>query len=262
MPSRHTVAMAEELSRGKTASREGHREMFERIEMDEKRMAMAEMRRRRQQQLQLQEEEEQAAAEGQALKPQGEGRRAANNTGSEGGSVGPKGGNRTLIADCMTNLGTMPLLAKEEEVQLGRKIQRAVWCERVRDHMEILSGVPPTYDQWASAVKVTTVELLTELDEADKAKSLVISSNLRLVISVAKRYKYTGSEVTNMIQDGTLGLVKAAEKFNPELGFKFSTYATWWIKQSIVQGLADQVRSMVLLLLSVPGTKKRSDLYE
>lgn len=139
------------------------------------------------------------------------------------------------------NVSKVKLLDASEEVVLGRKIQRGMRYERVRDQLESLKGRAPTYDEWAAAVGLSTDQLLRVLDRTDKAKVAMIQANLRLVVNIAKRYRYRGLPFTDLIQEGTFGLVKGAEKFNPELGFKFSTYATWWIKQSIMRGIADQV---------------------
>lgn len=142
----------------------------------------------------------------------------------------------------LQSLRKAPLLSKEEEIVLGRKIQRGMRCEHVRDRLEARHGMAPTYDEWAKAMMLaTTEELLQELDTADTAKRSMVSANLRLVAGIAKRYRHRGLSLTDLIQEGTFGLVKASEKFNPELGFKFSTYATWWIKQSIMNAIANQV---------------------
>lgn len=148
------------------------------------------------------------------------------------------------------NVGKVKLLDASEEVVLGRKIQRGLRYERVRDQLESLNGCAPTYDEWAAAVGLSTDQLLRVLDRTDKAKVAMIQANLRLVVNIAKRYRYRGLPFTDLIQEGTFGLVKGAEKFNPELGFKFSTYATWWIKQSIMRGIADQVHLHVCFVCS------------
>ena len=113
--------------------------------------------------------------------------------------------------------------------------------ERVRDRLEANQGAAPTSEEWASTLNLTKDEMLRELAVADKAKKHMISANLRLVVSMARNYQHRGLEFPDLIQEGTMGLVKATEKFNPEMGFKFYTYATWWIKQSLLTGIANQV---------------------
>ena len=142
----------------------------------------------------------------------------------------------------LNNLKQYRLLDAGEEVVLGREIQRGMRCEIVRDRLEAQLGSVPTYDEWATALGLETTELMADLDAAERAKRAMISANLRLVVSVAKRYRFKGMAFPDLIQEGTFGLVKASEKFNPELGFKFSTYATWWIKQSIMVGIGEQAR--------------------
>lgn len=135
----------------------------------------------------------------------------------------------------------MDLLKPHEEIVLGRQIQKGVSYENTRDHLQLMHGCVPSNEEWAIALGMELGELSRELARAAKAKSAMLAANLRLVVSVAKRYRYQSLTFQDLIQEGTFGLVKAAEKFDPERGFKFSTYATWWIKQSIMRGIADQV---------------------
>lgn len=114
----------------------------------------------------------------------------------------------------------------------------------MRDRLEAANGVAPTYEEWAATLNLSRGEMIRELAVADKAKKHMISANLRIVVSMARNYQYRGLAMPDLIQEGTMGLVKATEKFNPEMGFKFYTYATWWIKQSLLTGIANQVCEM------------------
>jgi len=107
---------------------------------------------------------------------------------------------------------------------------------------------PPTYAEWACAVQkgMTVPEMKKQIRRSLRAKSALTESNLRLVISIAKRYQNRGLNFQDLCQEGTLGLTRACEKFDPERGFRFSTYATWWIKQSIMRAIADQARTIRL----------------
>ena len=107
---------------------------------------------------------------------------------------------------------------------------------------------PPTYAEWAAAVKkgMSVPEMKKQIRRSLRAKSALTESNLRLVISIAKRYQNRGLNFQDLCQEGTLGLTRACEKFDPERGFRFSTYATWWIKQSIMRAIADQARTIRL----------------
>ncbi|CBN79859.1 chloroplast RNA-polymerase sigma factor precursor [Ectocarpus siliculosus] len=139
-------------------------------------------------------------------------------------------------------LKKIKLLKPDEEVVLGRQIQRGLQLERVRDRLETTHGAAPSCEEWASTLHLTKDELLRELAVADEAKEHMISANLRLVVSMARGYRGRGLAFPDLIQEGTMGLVKACEKFNPEMGFQFYTYARWWIKKSILTGIANQSR--------------------
>jgi RNA polymerase sigma factor (sigma-70 family) len=107
---------------------------------------------------------------------------------------------------------------------------------------------PPTYAEWAASIRqdMTVPELKKQIRRSLRAKTALTESNIRLVISIAKRYQRRGLAFQDLAQEGILGLTRACEKFDPERGFRFSTYATWWIKQSIMRAIADQGRTIRL----------------
>ena len=107
---------------------------------------------------------------------------------------------------------------------------------------------PPTYAEWAASIRpdMTVQELKKQIRRSLRAKAALTESNIRLVISIAKRYQRRGLSFQDLAQEGILGLTRACEKFDPERGFRFSTYATWWIKQSIMRAIADQGRTIRL----------------
>lgn len=151
------------------------------------------------------------------------------------------GGGGDALAFYLRTVAKVDLLKPHEEIVLGRQIQKGVSYENTRDHLQLMRGYEPSEEEWAVALGMDREELVKELSRASKAKMAMLAANLRLVVSVAKRYRFQKLSFQDLIQEGTFGLVKAAEKFDPERGFKFSTYATWWIKQSIMRGIADQV---------------------
>lgn len=148
----------------------------------------------------------------------------------------------------MKTMGNHELLKKNEEIILAREIQVLIKWEETREELETKLMRPPTYAEWAAAVQkgMTVPEMKKQIRRSLRAKAALTESNLRLVISIAKRYQNRGLNFQDLCQEGTLGLTRACEKFDPERGFRFSTYATWWIKQSIMRAIADQARTIRL----------------
>jgi len=148
----------------------------------------------------------------------------------------------------MKTMGNHELLKKNEEIILAREIQILIKWEEMREELESKLMRPPTYAEWAAAVKkgMTVPEMKKQIRRSLRAKAALTESNLRLVISIAKRYQNRGLNFQDLCQEGTLGLTRACEKFDPERGFRFSTYATWWVKQSIMRAIADQARTIRL----------------
>ena len=134
----------------------------------------------------------------------------------------------------LEEVSTHDLLTAEDEVRLARTIERGRRAQ-VRFDAE--------GDALATAERA---DLFRLIHEADEAKAEFIRSNLRLVISIAKRYTGRGLDLLDLIQEGNLGLIRAVEKFDWRKGFKFSTYATWWIRQAITRGLGNSGRTIRL----------------
>jgi RNA polymerase primary sigma factor len=148
----------------------------------------------------------------------------------------------------LKSMGNHDLLKKNEEIVLAREIQILIGWEQKRIELEDRLSRPPTYAEWAQDVQegMTVPELKKQIRRSLRAKAALTESNLRLVISIAKKYQNRGLSFQDLCQEGTLGLTRACEKFDPERGFRFSTYATWWIKQSIMRAIADQGRTIRL----------------
>ncbi len=135
----------------------------------------------------------------------------------------------------LKEIGKIPLLTAEEEVDLAKRIEAGVnaqsqWDEMKNENEEIT----PEMEKAFQAV----------IDDGAMAKEQLIKANLRLVVSIAGHYNNRGMLYLDLIQEGNMGLIKAADKFDYSKGFKFSTYATWWIRQSITRALADQARTI------------------
>ena len=129
---------------------------------------------------------------------------------------------------------------------LGRQVQEMIHLEAVRDKLEAQLERTLLPNEWASAAESDIKELKQTLTRGRRSKNTMILSNLRLVVWIAKRYQNRGLLFQDIVQEGLLGLVGAVEKFDPEKGFRFSTYATWWIEQSVRRAIRDQSRTIRL----------------
>ncbi len=140
----------------------------------------------------------------------------------------------------LKEIGKVPLLSAEEEIELAQKMENGVVA---REKIAILKKREENGE--AEEDTQEEIERLTkEANEGDDAKKRLAEANLRLVVSIAKRYVGRGMLFLDLIQEGNLGLIKAVEKFDYRKGYKFSTYATWWIRQAITRAIADQARTI------------------
>ncbi|MGW4123808.1 RNA polymerase sigma factor [Nocardia sp. NPDC004711] len=135
----------------------------------------------------------------------------------------------------LKQIGRVPLLSAEEEVDLAIRIEVGLYAaEKLREELESGSGITAARRR----------DLTWVVQDGVKARNHLLEANLRLVVSIAKRYTGRGMAFLDLIQEGNLGLVRAVEKFDYRKGFKFSTYATWWIRQAISRAMADQSRTI------------------
>ena len=141
----------------------------------------------------------------------------------------------------LRDIGRIPLLEHDEEILLGRQVQRLMEIKACED----LLGTP-SREELADSLQITTKELRKEIRDGEKAKDKMVTANLRLVVSVAKKYTKRNMELLDIIQEGTIGLVRGVEKFDPGRGYKFSTYAYWWIRQGITRAIAEKSRAIRL----------------
>ena len=141
---------------------------------------------------------------------------------------------RDLVGVYLHEISRTPLLDAAQEVELSKSIEAGLLAEHWLDEP---TGVPEG---------VSTEELELLVAEGNRAKDLFIRANLRLVVSIARRYVRSGMPMLDLIQEGNTGLVRAVEKFDYERGYKFSTYATWWIRQAISRAIAQQERTVRL----------------
>jgi RNA polymerase primary sigma factor len=182
----------------------------------------------------------------EVAKPKAERKRAAprgNGREDDGGG--------TLSSDYvrmyLKEIGRVPLLTGEDEVRLAKRIEAGLAAvERLRAHE---SGEAPLEP-------VEVVRLTRLRRDGDVARDQLTRANLRLVVSIAKRYVGRGMLILDLIQEGNLGLMRAVEKFDHSKGFKFSTYATWWIRQAITRAIADQARTIRIPVHMVESINK------
>ncbi|KKO82482.1 RNA polymerase sigma70 [Corynebacterium xerosis] len=158
-----------------------------------------------------------------------------------------------LVRVYLNGIGKVALLSAEEEVELSKRIEAGVYAEHL-----LVSGAKMT-----RAMK-RDVKIIAK--EGKAARAHLLEANLRLVVSLAKRYTGRGMPLLDLIQEGNLGLIRAMEKFDYSKGYKFSTYATWWIRQAITRGMADQSRTIRLPVHLVEQVNKISrikrELYQ
>ena len=142
----------------------------------------------------------------------------------------------------LKEIGKVPLLSAEEEIELAQKMEDgAVASEKIAILEERMESAD---EAEIEDMKAEIAALQKDLDAGSEAKKRLAEANLRLVVSIAKRYVGRGMLFLDLIQEGNLGLIKAVEKFDYRKGYKFSTYATWWIRQAITRAIADQARTI------------------
>ena len=151
-----------------------------------------------------------------------------------------------LVRSYLRDIGRVPLLSHEQEITLGRQVQELMALEELQQQLRDQAGEPPRPEDLAAAAALTVPLLKRRLQAGRRAKERMVAANLRLVVSVAKKYTKRNMELLDLIQEGTIGLVRGVEKFDPTRGYKFSTYAYWWIRQGITRAIAEKSRSIRL----------------
>jgi RNA polymerase nonessential primary-like sigma factor len=151
-----------------------------------------------------------------------------------------------MVRTYLHEIGRVPLLTHEQEILLGKQVQRMMNALGKQDELSESLEREPTDSELAEALEVSEDELKELMHNGHRAKQKMIEANLRLVVAIAKKYQKRNLEFLDLIQEGTLGLERGVEKFDPMKGYKFSTYAYWWIRQAITRAIAQQARTIRL----------------
>lgn len=155
-------------------------------------------------------------------------------------------GSEDSVSSYLSEIGSVKLLDAESEITLARHIAHLLKLEKISMAIKKSTGRDPTIEEWASASDMDIMSFRKTLHLGLRAKEHMVAANLRLVVSIAKKYLNRGLTFQDLIQEGSVGLIRGAEKFDGDKGFKFSTYATWWIRQAITRAIADHSRPIRL----------------
>jgi RNA polymerase sigma factor (RpoD-like family) len=170
--------------------------------------------------------------------------------GDDMAAARPSGYNKTEHDDAVgaffKEMARYPLLKADEEVELARRVRFLEEVREIQAALQLKLGQEPSKLEVASELEMTEKQLESRLYQGRVAKRKMIRSNLRLVVSIAKRYLNRGVPFLDLIQEGAMGLNRATEKFDPDKGYKFSTYAYWWIRQAITRAIANDARTIRL----------------
>jgi RNA polymerase nonessential primary-like sigma factor len=151
-----------------------------------------------------------------------------------------------MVRTYLREIGRVPLLTREQEIVYGKQVQQMMTLIDAKEVLAKKLHREPEMSEWADVVQQSEIEVQQTVAQGKRAKQKMIEANLRLVVAIAKKYQKRNMEFLDLIQEGTLGLERGVEKFDPMRGYKFSTYAYWWIRQAITRAIAQQGRTIRL----------------